>query len=128
MKTEYQSTIAIIAEVLAAGPDMKAAAPIVSRLMTHMMKVYPQPSDLEDVEMSARERSLSWEILKAGSPYTDALEVPADDFLPQLYPMMVFKLLVKDHQVPMSAGNIENYWEFCQRYGRLIFEWDGRQR
>lgn len=121
MKTEYQTTIALVEEILAVKADRLTVIPMAARLMAMMMEVFPRPRrDPEDVEMMAKERVLADEIIRTGSPFTDVLAVPADDFLPQMYPMMVFKILLKDHRVPIDS-NTENFLEFYRRYKHLIF-------
>lgn len=131
MKTEYQTTIALVEEILAVKGDRLAVIPIADRLMAMMMEVFPRPQlqrDPEDAEMMVKERELAEEIIRKGSPFTDILAVPADDFLPQLYPMMVLKILLKDHRVPIDA-NTENFLEFYWRYNHLIlFDRDGHHR
>lgn len=121
MKKEYQTTIALVKEILAANGD--AATPIIDRLVTRMVEVFPLPQnhrDPENAEMMVKERDLVEEILRKRSPFTDVLAVPADDFLPQLYPLLVFKLLLRDYAVNIDVNKIENFSEFYSRYGYLI--------
>lgn len=132
MKTEYQTTITLVEEILAVREDREAATPMIDRMIAYMLEVSPRPQDHrdpQDAEMRRREQVLADEIFQADSPFTDVLAVPADDFLPQLYPVLVVRLLLRDHTVLFDASRIENYWEFCLRYHQLIvFDRDGRHR
>jgi hypothetical protein len=131
MKTEYQSTITIIEEILAVREDREASTTIMNRLIAYMLEVFPKTqhhSDPEDDRMRVREHDLTEEIIRTDSPYTDVLGVPADDFLPQLYPMLVVKLLLKDHRVQADFYKMENFQEFYRRYHRLIIFRPDRKR
>ena len=130
MKTEYQSTITIIEEILAAVeglPDNrydreKATNEIVNRLITHMLDVFPAPQpydDTADIELSDKELDLIRVIQSSGPSDYDILN-PPDDFLPQLYPVLVIRALIKHHRVPIEALEIKNFERFYELHGPLI--------
>jgi hypothetical protein len=131
MKTEYQSTIIIVKEILSAiaeVPDnandrVKAVTKIVNRLFTHMLDVLPAPQpddDTADIELRDKELELARSIHRSTPSEYDILN-PSDDFLPQLYPMLVVRALIKHHMAPLDAMKIKDFDRFYFRYRTLIF-------
>ena len=131
MKTEYQSTIIIVEEILSTveglpdnGHDRtKVVNKIVNRLFTHMLDVLPAPQpddDTADIELRDKELELARSIHGSTPSEYDILN-PSDDFLPQLYPMLVARALIKHHMVPFDAMKIKDFDRFYFRYRTLIF-------
>jgi hypothetical protein len=130
MKTEYQSTITIIEEILTAVEGLpnnwvdrsNVTNEIVNRLVTHMMGVFPAPQpydDTADIELRDKEIDLVRAIQHSGPSDYDILN-PPDDFLPQLYIILVIRALIKYHRVPCEAMNIQNFNRFYDLYSSLI--------
>lgn len=129
MKTEYQSTITIIKEILAAIeglPDNleergKFTHEMTNRLFNHMLEVFPdpQPYDTADVELRDRELDLARVIQRSGPDDYDILN-PPDDFLPQLYTILVMRALIKYHRVSFELVKIKDFDRFYETHVSLI--------
>jgi hypothetical protein len=130
MKTEYQSTITIIEEILAAIeglPDNwvergKVTNEMTNRLFNHMLEVFPDPQpyyDTTDIELRDKELDLVRVIQSSGPSDYDILN-PPDDFLPQLYIILVMRALIKYHNVPIDSSGIKDFGRFWKRHGSLI--------
>ena len=125
MKTEYQTTIKLVDEILDyvntnAGEDMSIQ---VNNLIDHLLNVYPTPQpfdDTADIDLQNAEVEKCRKIVNFDLTQTDDfIRLTSEECIPSLFTVLVLKRIFKD-KIIIDLKKMPSFEKFFNGYGSII--------